>query len=138
MSKPPIRSNSKKKCILPIKIPENSNSLSSIHHISFEESSPSTLQNNESPQFKLPKIPNSANLPIFFQHLNEKFAEKTSSVQQIMESFESYCNRAIMMTSQKEVINSGDYERTQIKELIRQQNKKLASMENFGVQNNKK
>ena len=112
-NKPPIRSNSKKRGIIPIKIQENAHSLST-----FEELSPSTLQNFDSQNAKLPKIPKSANLPYFFQHLNEKFAEKTektSSGQQIMDSLESYCNRAVM-TSQKEVVNSDDHEKTQNKD----------------------
>ena len=42
------------------------------------------------------------------------------------------------MTSQKEVVNSDDHEKTQIKELIRQQNRKLASVENFCLPKNNK
>lgn len=134
MMKTPIRSPFRKKGISPIKITE----ISSIFpKFSFEEASPSNLQTSEgSPKILLPKIPNSVTSPNLLQTLNEKFSKKTSFDVNYKENFESYCNRANMMTSQREVEDFDGDEKNQIFDIIRQRNKKLASAENFGNKKN--
>lgn len=134
MIKTPIRSAARKKGISPLKISEISN----LPKFSFEETSPSNVQISEgSPKVLLPKIPNFETSPNFIKKLNEKFTKKTSLDLKYKESFENYCNRAIMRMSQNEVENLDFGQKKIIVDIIRQQNKKISSGENVGSGKNK-
>ena len=124
----PVRSTSRKNCISPLKFAKITN-FTRFSQSSFEESSPSTLKNSEgSPKIKVPKIPDSSKIPNFLQPLNEKFPEKPAFRKQKMDSFESYCQRA-MMSGQNQEEDWDEDDKTHIRELVRKQNKSFTTEE---------
>lgn len=99
----------KKKCIIPVRLPE-------ITEPAEDDDSPSTLKHSEvfALSEKIPKIPESVNLPNFMQKLKEKFSSSDFG-----DSFEDYCNRALLMMNQN---FEEQQEKSHRRELIRKQN----------------
>ena len=103
-----IRADSKRKCIIPINVPEIAEPA--------EDGSPSTLKNSEVSALykKIPEIPKSVNSPNFMEKLKEKF-----SCSDLGDCFEDYCNRALMLMNQN---FEEEQEKNHRRELIRKDN----------------